>query len=338
MTNAKLLQKLQKEFGAVNVMILEDVPELDVISSGIPTLDHATGIGGYPRRLVTEIFGPEHVGKSVLAMKAIAEAQKNGLTAVLITTEGIPDVEWAKVHGVNSDELITLFAFTAEDMVEQAKTVSASEEVDLMVIDSIAAVGTTKQIEEGGAKQAYGISGLISQMMTALLPNCWKTNKACLLFNQVRDVANHQGLPIVKSPGGHSLHHGSSMRIQLKAGDKKKAKSGGQDKEIAKQTKGTVIKNKTNEPFREATWWTYHSTPDEPKDFPGRGVDLLESTLTVAILKGIVVNNSGQYICEALNYEQEWAQRGKDKFETWLREDPTRIETIRKELFNGNEN
>lgn len=330
-----LLAKLQKEFGSESVMMMEDVPELDVISSGIPSLDYGLRRGGYPRRLVTEIFGPESVGKSLLAFLAIAEAQRMGLTTVLITTEGMPNAEWAATLGVDLSKVIILFAFTAEEMLEQTKTVSESPEVHLMIIDSLAAVGTAKSMEEGGKRQAFGISGIVSDMMHVLVGNCWRTNKACLILNQVRDVANHQGLPIVKSPGGHSLHHGASVRIQLKrAGEAKKGKVQGEEKTIGFKVKGHIKKNKAEEPDSTAEWWIYTAAPDEPTmDFPGKGIDLLESTISVGIAKGIITHTAGRYSVPCLDYEQEHKDRGKDKFVTWVREDPARISKIREELF-----
>jgi recombination protein RecA len=326
-----LVTALQKEFSAVNVMRLDEVPKLDVISTGIPSLDYATGIGGYPRRLVTEIYGPEHLGKSVLAMKAMASAQQMGLIPVLISTEGIPDKEWAAVHGVDLNKAIVLFAFNVEDLVEQAKTVSLSEEVGLMVIDSLAAVGTAKEVAEDGKKQAYGISGQVAQMMHALLPNCWQTNKACLIMNQVRDKMVGQYITL-NSPGGHSLHHGASMRIRLKPGvskpNVKSAKVDGKDKSIAKEVTGIVIKNKASEPDREANWWIYHTRPDDLTGFPGRGVDICTSCIDVGVVIEVIERDGAKYSIPDLGYAQEHANRGKANLEDWLREDYTRVDQL----------
>lgn len=317
----KLTAALQKEFGAASVMSLSDVPVLDVISSGIPSLDYATGIGGYPRRLITEIFGPESIGKSVLSMKAIASAQQLGLIPVLITTEGIPDKRWAEVQGVDLDNLVVLFAHTAEQMVEQAKTVSANDQVGLMVIDSVAAVGTQKEISDGGNKQAFGISGQIAHMMHALLPNCWDTNKACILINQLRDVPNQMGYKMTDSPGGRSLKHAASMRIKLKQGDKKQDTVMGVRQEIGKEVIANIHKNKAGSPFKTASWWVFHTEPDEPgPDFPGRGVDISSSLFDVAKAIGLIEGKVKLSI-PVLNYEQDNGN-GRDRMVKWLRENP----------------
>lgn len=317
----KITAALQKEFGAASVMSLAEVPTLDVISSGIPSLDYALGIGGYPRRLVTEIYGPESVGKSVLVMKAIASAQQEGLVPVLITTEGIPDSRWAEIHGVDVNELIVLFAHTAEQMVEQAKTVSQNDQVGLMVIDSVAAVGTAKEISEGGSKQAFGISGQIAHMMHALLPNCWDTNKACLLINQIRDVPNQMGYKMTDSPGGRTLKHGASIRIKLKQSDKKQDTVDGVRQEIGKEVTANVQKNKADSPFKTASWWIFHTEPDEPgPDYPGRGVDISSSLFDVAKSIGLVEGKVKLSI-PVLDYEQADGN-GRDRMIKWLRENP----------------
>lgn len=317
----KITAALQKEFGASSVMSMAEVPTLDVISSGIPSLDYAMGIGGYPRRLVTEIFGPESIGKSVLGMKAIASAQQLGLLCVLITTEGIPDKKWAEIHGVDINNLVVLFAHTAEQMVEQAKTISANEDVGLMIIDSVAAIGTAKEISEGGNKQAFGISGQIAQMMHALLPHCWSTNKACLLFNQVRDTPNQMGYKMTDSPGGWTLKHGASIRIKLKRGDKKQDVVNGVRQEVGKEVIAVIQKNKTDEPLKTASWWIFHTLPDEEgPDYPGKGVDISSSLFDVAKAIGLI-EGKVKFSIPVLDYEQDKGH-GRDKMVKWLRENP----------------
>lgn len=326
-----LITKFQKEFGTANVMILDDVPKLDVISTGIPNLDLATGIGGWPRRLVTEVYGAEQLGKSVLAYKAIAEAQKMGLTAALITTEGIPDNKWAEVHGVDIKKVVILFAHNAEIMLEQAKSLSAEPEIDLLVIDSLAGPGTAKEIDADGKKQAYGISGIVAQMMHALLPNCWQTNKACLIMNQVRDKSVGQYI-ILDSPGGHSLHHGASIRVYLKKApspNEVQAHVNGVKKTIAKKVAAIVKKNKAGAPDHEAHYWIYFERPDDMAGFPGRGVDIVEPLIDVGVVKGVVDRKSAYYNIPGLKYEQVKAEGyGRDKLIDWLKEDYSRVDEL----------
>jgi recombination protein RecA len=329
MSVEQLKARLQKEFKAVNVMMLDEVPKLDVISTGIPSLDLATGIGGWPRRLITEVFGANQLGKSVLLYLAIAEAQKMGLIPALITTEGIPDTKWAASLGVDLSQCIVSFAHTAEDMLEQAKTLSAAPEVGILGIDSLVGSGTAREIEEDGKKQAYGISGIVAQMMHALMPNCWQTNKACLIMNQVRDeqVGTYVRL---KSPGGHSLHHASSLRVYLKAGTspKKEAVVRGTKKVIAKEIVAIVRKNKVGAPDHEATYWIYSDEPDDKTGWPGKGVDIVVPLIDTGLSLGIIESNAGQHKISALDYEQEWSNRGRGKFEDWLRMDSTRVESL----------
>jgi recombination protein RecA len=324
-----LKARLQKEFKAVNVMLMDEVPKLDVISTGIPSLDLATGIGGWPRRLITEIYGANQLGKSVLAYKAMAEAQKMGLIPALITTEGIPDTKWAAVQGCDLSNAMVLFAHTAEMMLEQAKSLSKAEQVGLLVIDSLAGPGTAKEVDEDGKKQAYGISGIVAQMMHVLMPNCWQTNKACLIMNQVRDeqVGTYVRL---KSPGGHSLHHASSIRVYLKSGTnpKKEAVVRGIKKPIAKEVVAIVRKNKVGSPDHEATYWIYHDQPDDLTGFPGKGVDIVIPLIDSGLSLGIIESKAGQHKVVGLDYEQDWASRGRGKFEEWLREDPKRVERL----------
>jgi recombination protein RecA len=325
----ELLARLEKDFSKADISTLNEAPKLEVISSGIPGLDYAMGIGGYPRRLITEIYGPNSVGKSALSMMAIASAQKQGLICVLISTEGTPSKEWPEVFGVDTDRLIVAQTHTIEQVIARARTLSSDPDVGLIVIDSLGAVGSSREIEEDGKKQAFGISGQVATLMHILMPNCWTTNKACIILNQVRDVSNPKGYSIFESPGGHTLHHGASIRIQLKGGESKKERSHGEKKEIAKEVIAHIKKNKTDEPHRTTSWWLYHSEPEEPgPDYPGRGIDISHSLVSVGIALGVIEGSRKLSIPE-VHFEQDAETGlGRENLARWLREDESRKDAL----------
>jgi recombination protein RecA len=327
----KMKQKYGKEFGTDKVKIAKEVPPLSFVSTGIPSLDLAIG-GGYPRKCITEIFGMNGSGKSVLSYAAIAEAQRRGEIPALVQTEGEFSRKWAEVFGVDMDNLLISYALRAEEMVDQVKAYSADPDIGLLITDSVAGPGKAKGVEEGGSVQAFGKSALITNMMEALVPNTWETDKVVLLINQVRQKANPRNLPLYESPGGEALHHSCTVRIQIKKGETKLGTKNGEKKEIGHKVKATVIKNQAGDPQRVAEWFLYHTEPDEPDaKFPGVGIDILESLVPVAIAAGVVVRNGAIYSVPSLDFTQS-GEKGRDNFVDWLREDKTRIEKIREEL------
>lgn len=323
-----ILKKASKEFGSDNVRIASNTVKVEGSSSGIPSLDYALGIGGYPKGGITMVFGPESVGKSVMAYMAVAEAQKNGEYAAYVDLEGSFDPEFAKQFGVDIDRLIVTTPESAEDTAKHAVHFAQEDALGIVVVDSIGAMASERELDEDGKKQAYGQSGIITQMVKQLLPRIAKTKQVFLLLNQVRDTANRQGLPIVHAPGGHALHHACAVIIQVKKGGSagvKKATIPGESEpvEIGFRPVATINKSKVSPPKRNAEWDLYH-TKTENNDI---GVDIVESTVGVALRMGLVKQRGSWYDLWEESYQ------GRNALVDFLKSDPENIEKLRKEMF-----
>jgi recombination protein RecA len=326
----EIFKKATKEFGTDSVRMANDTVEIEAVSSGIPSLDYALGIGGYPKGGITMIFGPESVGKSAMAYLAIAEAQKNGLNAAFIDLEGSFDKNFAAHFGVDTENLPIFNPTSAEDTSKQAVWLASEPSVGITVVDSIGAMASEKELDEDGKKQAYGQSGIITQMVKQLLPRIAQTKQVFLLLNQVRDTANRQGLPIVHAPGGHALHHSCGVIIQMKRGGTagiKKAKVSGEidPVEIGFRPIATITKSKVGPPKRNAEWDFYH-TPTETNDV---GIDVIESTVSVALRTGLIQQRGAWYDLWDKSFQ------GRTALVDWLKEDPELIDKVRAELFVG---
>lgn len=327
-----LMKKASKELGSDNVRIGSEKVKIESISSGIPSLDYALGIGGYPRGGITMVFGPESVGKSVMAYLAVAEAQKAGKYAAFVDLEGSFDPEFAKHFGVDIDSLVVSTPESAEDTAKHAVMFAQEESIGITVVDSIGAMASERELDEDGKKQAYGQSGIITQMVKQLLPRIAKSKQAFLLLNQVRDTSNRQGLPIVHAPGGHALHHGCAVIIQVKKGGSagvKKANVPGETEpvEIGFRPIATVNKSKVAPPKRNAEWDLYHTKTDNNEV----GVDIVESTVSVALRSGIITQRGAWYDLWEESYQ------GRTALVDFLKGDEQRIEKLREELFKDKE-
>ena len=323
-----ILKDAAKEFGSDNVRIASETMNVEASSSGIPSLDYALGIGGYPKGGITMIFGPESVGKSVMGYLAIAEAQKSGKPAAYVDLEGSFDPNFAKHLGVDLDQLIITNPESAEDTSRHAVAFSKEDSLGITVVDSIGAMASERELDEDGKKQAYGQSGIITHMVKQLVPRIAKSKQVMLLLNQVRDSANRQNLPIVHAPGGHALHHGCAVIIQVKKGGSagvKKVKIEGQLEpvEIGFRPIATVTKSKVSPPKRNAEWDLYHTTTEDVEI----GIDIVESTVGVALRMGLVVQRGSWYDL----WEESF--QGRNALVDYLKDDPTRIDKLREEMF-----
>lgn len=325
----ELLKRASKEFGSDNVRIASETVKIDSSPSGIPSLDYALGIGGYPKGGITMIFGPESVGKSVMAYMAVAEAQKNGEYAAYVDLEGSFDPNFAKHFGVDIDRLIVTNPESAEDTAKHAVHFAQEKALGIVVVDSIGAMASEKELDEDGKKQAYGQSGLITQMVKQLLPRIAKTKQAFLLLNQVRDTANRQGLPIVHAPGGHALHHACAVIIQVKNGSSagiKKANVPGETEpvEVGFRPVATIKKSKVGPPKRNAEWDLYHTKTENNEV----GVDIVESLVSVALRAGVIQQKGAWYEIGEQSFQ------GRNSVVDYFKENPSKIEEIRNQIFS----
>jgi protein RecA len=245
------LDKIEKDFGKGTIMKLGDQPkwEESVIPSGSIALDYALGIGGYPKGRVIEIYGPESSGKTTLAIHAIAEAQKTGGIAAIIDAEHAFDRTYAKKLGVNVDTLLISQPDNGEQALEIADSLIRSGAIDIIVIDSVAALTPKAEIEGDMGDSKMGLQArLMSQALRKLTGNISKTNTCCIFINQLRDKIGVMFGNPETTTGGNALKFYASVRLDVRRTTQLKD---GEDA-TGNRTRVKVVKNKMAPPFKKA--------------------------------------------------------------------------------------
>ena len=243
------LAKIEKDFGKGSIMRMgdEQVVKVDVVPTGSIGLDVALGVGGYPKGRIIEIYGPESSGKTTLAIHAIAEAQKNGGTAAFIDAEHAFDRFYAEKLGVDISNLLISQPDNGEQALEIAEQLIRSSAIDIIVIDSVAALTPKKEIEGDMGDSAVGLQArLMSQALRKLTSTIAKTNTTCIFINQLREKIGVMFGNPETTTGGNALKFYSSVRIDVRKSTP--IKDG--DDVIGSLTKVKVVKNKVAPPFR----------------------------------------------------------------------------------------
>ena len=246
------IDKIEKDFGKGTIMKLGDQPQWDehqVIPSGSIALDHALGIGGYPKGRIIEIYGPESSGKTTLAIHAIAQAQKTGGIAAMIDAEHAFDRSYAKALGVNLETLLISQPDNGEQALEIADNLIRSGAIDIIVIDSVAALTPKAEIEGEMGDNKVGLQArLMSQALRKLTGNISKTNTCCIFINQLREkIGVMYGNPETTT-GGNALKFYASVRLDVRRTTQ--IKDG--EEALGNRTKVKVVKNKMAPPFKKA--------------------------------------------------------------------------------------
>lgn len=245
------LDRLDKSYGKGSVMRMGDEPveKLEVIKSGSVTLDRALGVGGFPKGRVIEIYGPESSGKTTLAIHAVAEAQKNGGIAAIIDAEHAFDQFYAKNLGVDIDNLLISQPDNGEQALEIADNLIRSGAIDILVIDSVAALTPKAEIEgEMGDNQMGLQARLMSKALRKLTGSISKANTCCIFINQLREKIGVMFGNPETTTGGNALKFYSSVRIDIRRSSAIK----NADKVIGNRTRIKVVKNKVAPPFQQA--------------------------------------------------------------------------------------
>jgi len=245
------IDKIEKDYGKGTIMKLGDQPKWDisVIPSGSIALDHALGIGGYPRGRIVEIYGPESSGKTTLAIHAIAQAQKNGGIAAFIDAEHAFDRTYAKNLGVNLDTLLISQPDNGEQALEIADNLIRSGAIDIIVIDSVAALTPKAEIEGEMGDAKMGLHArLMSQALRKLTANISKTNTCCVFINQLRDKIGVMFGNPETTTGGNALKFYASVRVDVRRTNQ--IKDG--EEALGNRTKVKIVKNKMAPPFKKA--------------------------------------------------------------------------------------
>ena len=307
-----VMDKIEKDFGkgAIMKMSSKKVDEVPVIPSGSITIDQALGIGGYPKGRVIEIFGPESSGKTTLAIHAIAEAQKAGGIAAFIDAEHAFDSAYARKLGVDIDELLISQPDIGEQALEIADHLIRSSAIDIVVIDSVAALTPKAEIEGEMGESKMGLQArLMSQALRKLTASISKTRTVCIFINQLRDkIGVVYGNPETTT-GGNALKFYASVRIDIRKASV--IKDG--EEQLGARAKVKIVKNKLAPPFRRAEFDIMY----------GEGISKIGEIIDLGVDLGIL-KKSGSWF----SYGERKIGQGRDSVKELLKSD----EALRDEI------
>ena len=303
---AAALGQIEKAYGRGAVMKLGDdaIEDIEVIPTGSISLDHALGVGGYPRGRIIEIYGPESSGKTTLAIHAIAEAQKKGGIAAIIDAEHAFDRFYAQQLGVDVNNLLISQPDNGEQALEIAEQLIRSSALDILVVDSVAALTPKNEIEGEMGDRNVGLQArLMSQAMRKLTGAISRTNTTCIFINQLREKIGVMFGPSETTTGGNALKFYASVRIDIRTGSTIKD---GEDI-LGRRAKVKVVKNKVAPPFKRAEFDIMF----------GEGISKMSELIDLGVKLGIV-QKSGAWF----NYGDIRLGQGRDNAKQFLRDNP----------------
>ena len=312
----KAIAQIEKQYGKGSVMMLgeKEKIDIDVIPTGSLLLDNALGVGGYPRGRIIEIYGPESSGKTTLALHAIAEAQKMGGEVAFIDAEHALDATYAKKLGVNLDKLVLSQPDTGEQALEIAEALIRSEAIDLLVVDSVAALVPEAEIAGEMGDNHVGLQArLMSQAMRKLSGIISKANTVVIFINQIREkVGVLYGSPET-TPGGRALKFYSSIRLDIRKGEQLKLEKD----VVGNVVKISVVKNKVAPPFKKVETTIYY----------GKGFSYIDELVDLAVEYNIIEKAGSWY-----SYGGEKIGQGKNSVLEFLSKNTETYSDIDKKI------
>lgn len=314
---AAALQQIEKQFGRGSVMRMGDtsaVRNVEAVSTGSLQLDVALGIGGLPKGRVVEIYGPESSGKTTLTLQAIAQAQKAGGTCAFIDAEHALDPEYARKLGVNVDELLVSQPDTGEQALEIADMLVRSGAIDVVVVDSVAALTPKAEIEGEMGDSHVGLHArLMSQALRKLTGNIKRTNTLVIFINQIRmKIGVMFGSPETTT-GGNALKFYASVRLDIRRIGAIKNR----DEVVGNETRVKVVKNKMAPPFKQCEFEILY----------GEGISKEGELIDLGVKEGLVDKAGAWY-----SYNGERIGQGKENVRQFLRDNPETAAGIEKLL------
>lgn len=314
------ISQIEKNFGKGAIMRLgaDDVAEgIQIIPTGSLALDVATGVGGYPRGRVIEIYGPESSGKTTLALSAIAQAQKGGGTAAFIDAEHALDIKYAQILGVNIEDLLVSQPDTGEQALEVAETLVRSGAVDIIAIDSVAALVPRAEIEGDMGDSLPGLQArLMSQALRKLTATISKSHTTVMFINQIRmKIGVMFGSPETTT-GGTALKFYSSMRLDIRrieAIKENQEMKGG-------RVRVKVVKNKVAPPFRQAEFDIYFN----------EGISRVGEIVDIGVEKGIIDKAGAWY-----SYDGNRIGQGRENVKAYLRNNDSITNEIESKIIES---
>ena len=309
------IEKIEKDFGKGSIMRLGDktTVNVDAIPTGALSLDVALGIGGIPRGRIIEIYGPESSGKTTLAQHIVAECQKKGGIAAFVDAEHALDPEYAKNLGVNIDDLLISQPDTGEQALDITEELVRSGAVDIVVVDSVAALVPKAEIEGSMEDQQMGLQArLMSKALRKLTGIIGKTNTTVIFINQLRMKIGVMYANPETTTGGNALKYYASVRMEIRRTESLKGDEG----EIGNHVRVRVLKNKVAPPFRTAEFDIIF----------GKGISKIGNILDVAVNLNII-KKAGAWF----SYNDEKLGQGREKAKEFLEQNPevlAEVETL----------
>lgn len=310
------LHQVERAFGKGAIMRLGDTEkgQVDAISTGSLSLDLALGVGGVPRARITEIYGPESGGKTTLALHVIAEAQKSGGLALFVDAEHALDTEYARALGVDVDRLYIAQPSSGEEALEIMDAIVRSGAVDVVVLDSVAALVPRAELDGEMGDSFVGLQArMMSQALRKLGGAVSKSQTAAIFINQLREkIGVMYGNPET-TPGGRALKFWASVRLEVRKGEALKAGA----EQVGARTKVKVVKNKVAPPFRSVEFDLIF----------GKGISKAGDLLDVATALGLITK-AGTYF----NYGETRLGQGRDNARAFLEENPDVLQEIEQKV------
>jgi recombination protein RecA len=319
------IQQIQKDYGEGSIIRMGDEyrVDVDVIPTGNLLIDRALGVGGFPRGRIVEVYGPESSGKTTLTLTAIAQAQKNGGLAAFVDVEHALDPQYAKKLGVNMDNLLVSQPSSGEEALRIVETLVRSNALDIIVLDSVAALVTKQELDgEIGDSTVGAQARLMSAAMRKLTSIIAKARTTCIFTNQIREKIGVMFGNPETTPGGRALKFYSSVRVDIRRIGAIKQTDGTVS---GNRTRLKVVKNKVAPPFTEAEFDIMYN----------EGISAVGSLLDLALEHGILLKRGSWF-----SYKGEQLGQGRDATKDALKADEkmyAEIEQLVKNALNGNE-